>query len=27
MSDIHADSKYRANLVNVMTLRAVENLI
>ena len=27
MSDIHADSAYRANLVDVMTIRAVENLI
>ena len=27
MSDIHADSTYRANLVDVMTIRAVENLI
>ena len=27
MSDIHADSAYRANLVDIMALRAVENLI
>mgnify|MGYP003336380207 FL=1 len=27
MSDIHADSAYRANLVDVMAVRAVENLI
>ena len=27
MSDIHADSAYRANLVDVMATRAVENLI
>ena len=27
MSDIHADSAYRANLVDVMAIRAVENLI
>ena len=26
MSDIHADSKYRANLVDVMAIRAVENI-
>ena len=26
MSDIHADSIYRANLVEVMAIRAVENL-
>ena len=27
MSDIHADSAYRANLVNIMAIRAIENLI
>ena len=27
MSDIHADAAYRANLVNVMAIRAIENLI
>ena len=26
MSDIHGNSDYRANLVNIMALRAVENL-
>ena len=27
MSDIHGNSDYRANLVNVMATRAVENLV